>query len=808
MEKGPLSVLSVLLFVALIGLGFAFTDQNAVFVIMISVVVVVLMALYVLFFMHKRHQRIARLEADVSTKDTLLKRKAKVEERLIHDMPVGILLFDEDFMVHFANDAAKSIFRNPLEKRSLKTLHKGIHDAVASDALEQKGIFKIYNDYYEVHYQAEERVLFLFEENERERLKEKYERSTSVIGVLHLDNLDDAIDVLDVQEQSEIQGQLLGTLDEWAERKGFHLVPYTSSKLFVYMQRSHLDELIEGEFDIIEDIATIARENDLFVTLSGGIACADIPLRNLASIAEEALDLALSRGGDQIVINIQGEDFKYFGGNTNTQEKRTRISSRINAKKIDLIFDDASKVFIMPHIYPDADALSAAVGVLKMALASEKEAYVVLDQDMTDDTVEKIFTRMKYEHFALGEYFITPEKALQLIDRHSILTLVDHHSENQLLEEKLIGKAKGHIIIDHHRRHKDILADPILSYIEPYASSSTELVVEMANVYPEAIEFNRFEATVMLLGMVVDTNNFMYRTGSRTFEAAAVLKKYGADTQRVRAMLRESLQEIRIKSEILHQAEIIDKRYAIAIVPDDMDADRALLAKLANDLLEIDHIDAAFAIGQIESDTVAISARSLEGFSVQRVMEAFDGGGHLTNAGAQIEKQDKETVKTELVKYLQESKQEEKPMKVILQKDIKNHGKKGEVVDVKPGFGNYLLSSGQAIEATPENIQSLEKERQKAKEEAEKHYEEMKTLKKRLDHRSVKVYAKIGDDGKMFGKITPKQIAEALEEQHDITIDKRKIELDETINALGSYQVRVKLHKDVEATFEVLVLEQ
>ncbi len=757
-----------------------------------------------------KHSRLEknRLKKELQNKTKLIQRKQTLKDRMVKEIPTGIIIFDDEMNVEFANQYAKDIFSNPLDKRPLKALHTPLYKALNEDGLPHPKVFKIYEEFYEAHYYESDQTLYLYKVGQRERLKRAYNEHTAVIGVLHFDNFEDALSVLDMQERNEIQGKFLGALDQWAEKYNFHLAPVSNSKIYVYMHRSTLETIIQDEFSVLNDIVYVSKENDLLITLSGGFACANIPVSNLASIADEALDLALSRGGDQIVINIQGEEFKYFGGNTNTQEKRTRISSRIHAKKLDIMFESASKVFIMPHNYPDNDALASAIGVLNMALASKKEAYIILDFETLDKTVKKILRQMEYEYILLLDYFISPDKALQYLDKDSLTVLVDHHSKGQLINEKIVERSEHIAIIDHHRKLSDAIETAQLSYIEPYASSSCELVVEMINVYPREIDLTPFEATVMLSGMIVDTNNFMYRTGARTFEAAAILRKYGADPYKVKTILRESLKDIQIKADLLQRAEVVNKRYALVEVPSDYNPDRPMLAKIADDLLDIDHVEAAFALGNVGHDTVGISARSLEGYNVQVLMEKFGGGGHLNNAGAQLENESIESVKKALVKVLEESKQEGRPMKVILQKDIKKKGKKGEVIEVAAGYANYLLTSQQAIEATPENMQLIEDEKEKRKEQAKQDFEEAKQLKKRIDYRAVKVYVKLGKNGKLFGKINTKQIADAFKEQHGIDIDKRKIQLNQPITALGTYQVDVKLHKEIQATFELLVLEQ
>jgi ribosomal protein L9 len=239
-----------------------------------------------------------------------------------------------------------------------------------------------------------------------------------------------------------------------------------------------------------------------------------------------------------------------------------------------------------------------------------------------------------------------------------------------------------------------------------------------------------------------------------------------------------------------------------------MNPTRNLLAKVADDLLEIEDIVAGFAIGYLETDIVGMSARSLEGFNVQVVMEKFNGGGHLNNAGAQVESDDIKEVRLELIQILNESVMEEKPMKVILIKDLKGKGKKGEVISVATGYANYLLTSKFAIEATQENLHSIELEKAKQEEAERKTQEEMKVLKEKIEKLPVKVFVRIGENGKLFGKVSSKLISDAFKKQHKITVDKRKIQLKTNIQALGNYRVDVKLHRNVLAKIEVLVLEE
>jgi len=784
--------------------------ENSTFVIIFSVIVVV--ALFNIYFQvyyyRRKDQKITWLSRKLKDTQETLIRKDAAEKVVAEQMPVGIVIYDDDYYIKWANNHAKEIFENILLLRNISTLSPEVFENITTPNGKPEGVFKIYTHEYDVKFDFSNKIIYFFEVTDREEMRRKYNDGIDVIAVLNLDNLEDAISVLDVSERSNIQGKYLKELEDWASNQGFFIAPISNSRLIASMNRSDLDALIRNEFKIIRKISNISKENELLVTLSMGIACADISFHDLGNNAEDALDLALSRGGDQIVVNIEGHDLMYFGGNTNTAEKRTRITTRINMQKLEKLFSETRKVIIAPHRHPDTDALGAAMGVLKLATTYNKEAYIILDRENIDKTVSKILQMVEYEYIGLLEQFISPSQALDMITREDLLVLVDHHSYGQTMDEKLLAKTKNLVIIDHHRKLNDFIPNALVSHIEPYASSSVELISEMIDLASKEVELNPFEATVMLSGIIVDTNNFMYRTGARTFEASAFLRKFGADTFKVKSILREGLGDIQLKSQMLAIAEVIHKKFSIVLVPKDVPASRTMLAKVADVLLEIEDTIAAFAIGILPDGKIGISARSLEGFNVQVIMEKFSGGGHLNNAGAQLDTGTIEEIRLQLIGLLNEAVQEERPMKVILIKDVKGKGKKGEVVDVAAGYGNFLLSSKSAIEATVENVNSLEMEHKKQVEEEKRTLQEMKDFKDKIENLPVKVYVKIGENGKLFGKINSKQIAVEFKKQHNFEIDKRKIQLKGNISSLGNYHVEVKLHKDVTATIEVLVIEE
>ncbi|MBN2604205.1 MAG: 50S ribosomal protein L9 [Bacilli bacterium] len=798
------SLIAIILIILII-----FMEQDIYAWVFSSIVLMITFNIYFqVFYYRKKNQKISWLARKLKDTQDIVKRKDIAEKKVVAEMPLGIVLYDDEFVIRWANNFAKDIFENMLVKRNIETVSTEIYKNLTSKQALDVMVVKIYLHEYEVVFDTQNMILFITQVTEREEIKRAYDAHTDVIGVINLDNLDDAISVLDVSERSYIQGRYLSVLENWANEFGFYLMPVTNSKLVAVMNKENLLELIDDEFKILNKIAEISKEIDLLVTLSSGYACANIKLNKLGDIAQDALDLALSRGGDQIVVNIEGNDLRYFGGNTNTAEKRTRITTRINTQKLERLFEENNRVFVIPHIHSDTDSLGAAMGVLKLAQTFNKEAYIVLDKENIDKTVTKILQLISYEFVGMLDYILTPAQANDLINREDLIVLVDHHSYAQTLDEKLLSKTKDVVIIDHHRKLNDAIPNALISHIEPYASSSVELVVEMIDLASKEVELNQFEATVMLSGIMVDTNNFIYRTGARTFEASAILRKFGADTFKIKTILREGLDEIQLKSKLLSLVEVIHRKFSIVIVPKNIPSTRTLLAKIADMLLEIDDTVAAFAIGYIDEGKVGLSARSLEGFNVQIVMEKFHGGGHLNNAGAQIDSNNIAQVRLDLIKLLNEAVQEEKPMKIILIKDVKGRGKKGDIIDVANGFGNFLLSNKSAIEATTENLHSIEAEKAKKADDEKKLLDEMKILKEKIEGLSVKVFVKIGENGKLYGKINSKHVADEFKKQNGFEIDKRKIQLDNNISSLGSYKIDFKLHKDVTAKINVLVVEE
>ncbi len=750
--------------------------------------------------------RIGTLENKIRDLMKVNKQKINSEDIALNYLPVGIILYDEEYEIVYANAQAKEYFSNVLVGRNLKVISKDLNENIEKRI--GKFILDVYKKIFDVVHYPKNKTIYLFEVTDREITKEKYINHTDAIGILKLDNFADATEELDFQDKANIQGLLLGAIDNWGARNDLYFNNLRPEKTIIFLNKYQLDKLMKEQFDILNTVSDISKNNDIQITLSIGIACFESTAKALGEAAEDALTLAESRGGDQAVVDLKNQPLKFYGGKTNTAEKRSKITAKVNSRALEDFIENAEDVFIMPHIGTDVDALGSAIGLLEMVLAKKKPGKIVLDFENIDATCQKVIDMLNQEYIKILEYLIDPDDALDEISTDSLLIIVDHHSPVQSIEPKLVDKTKHIAIIDHHRRLDNVLSDVLINYVEPYASSSAELVTELIDLFDDKINLDPIEATIMLAGMIIDTNNFSYRTGARTFEAAARLKRFGANPFKARLMLRESLDDIRTKTNLINQARIISNHFAIASLPEDGMTDRVQLAITADELLKIDNIIASFAIGNIGNDTIAVSARSVDTFNVSVVMEELGGGGHLNNAAAQIKDQTIMEIAEHIEKIIKNNFKEETTMKVILIKDIRGKGKKGEIIDVATGYGNYLLTSKHAIAANTANIKAWETEKEKEVVEAKKELEKAVELKAKIEKSPIKLYVKIGETGKPFGSINTKQIADELKKEYQLTVDKRKIELSDNIHSLGSYEVNIRLHKDVEAKINLQVLEE
>lgn len=756
---------------------------------------------------YQSHQKIKTLQNRLSMWTKLSYHVNQVGDEVFNELPIGIIACDETFEIKWANPHAKSIFDQKIAGKYLKDINEKLYSMASTNKV--KYTIEVKDEVYDVTYRADFNFFYLFNVTERESVAKRYHEQIPALGIIYLDNLDEALGSLDVSEQSSLKGEYLGAINDWAHLYDGYLKPYSDERIFLMCYRKNLEKMMENKFEILEKIRDISNQNKVRVSISMGIVSWNIDYESLGVYAQNAVELAEKRGGDQVVVNIQDQKISYFGARNDSTGKSSRVGVRINAQTIKDFIDHSSKVFIMGHNQADMDAFGSMIACYHMAKASNKPTYLVIDKEKLDRTVQKIIDIVKDDVKELMEHMITTEESLELFDEQSILMILDTQSPKIIMNDDVLTKTEQIIVIDHHRVGDEGF-NAMFSIIEPSASSTIELVMELLGFYNmnEEIHISPIEATMMYAGLVVDTNNFVYRTGSRTFEVAAQLKDLGADTSEVKTWLRKDYIRTMEINELLNHVEIFLDHFAFVVTKEVYD-DRILLAQVADAALQINDIDAAFAISRMSDNTVGISARSFQKVNVQVLLESIGGGGHFSVAAAQIKNRSIQQVVDDLKNMIElEYAQGGENVKVILLEDVKGKGKKDQVIEVANGYGQYLVNQHKALLATDENLAVLEKQKREALEENQRHLTLMKSLKNEIDGKKVKLGIQIGQDGKLFGAITTKQIVEAFEQEHHILIDKKKVELQSEINSVGIYTAFVTLHKDIKAQFEVHIVEK
>lgn len=733
----------------------------------------------------------------------------KAGETAFNKLPIGIVVINNSYQIIWSNSFAKEIFMSPLDDISMPILSKEIYEKISEITSEDNIEFdiNIYGVIYHVEYLVSNNVLYLSNINEYKELQIKYDNNINAIGYINVDNLEEALADFDVQERAEYHGKIIGTIAKWAEQFGAYARAYSDSRYLMILSKENLEAMMKDNFTVLDTIKDIIRTSRIVkLTLSIGISCSDHSINDIAEDAEGQLELALSRGGDQAVVKLF-DQLNFFGAKTDALPKDSKVEIRNRSQELQELISTSSKVFVVGHKNSDADSFASTLAIYRFARAHGVEAYMVVDEDSIDPTVTKVIDDIKLEFRNLYKVIISSKKAISLADKSCLLVVVDCQQNRQLAEPKLPNKFQKIAIIDHHRRSAEDGIMGKFHHASTSASSTVELIFDLLEFSNIKIDMSELEATFMLLGIVVDTNNFVYRTSANTFNVASILKQYGADMNAVKEYLKEDINDKIIRSRFIDTVDIINDHIAIAVGEDDTIHERSTLAKVSDELISIEGISLGITIGLIGDNEIGLSARSLGKINCQALMEKMKGGGHLNNAAAQVKDSTISEVKEDLKKKLDSFVAEDVKMKVILLKDIKGKGKKGDTLDLQPGYANYIVKAGQAMLATAENINTVEEEKELVKIKAEKLLTEMKELKVTIESSPIKIGVKVGKEQKMFGTVSTKQIADAIEEKFNKKVDKRKINLAAPINTLGTFNIEIQLHKEVNAVIKLFVVE-
>ncbi len=476
-------------------------------------------------------------------------------------------------------------------------------------------------------------VIYLFDETQLTRYRIENQEMQMVPALVYIDNYDEVLDTVE-----EVKKSLLVALVDRKVTKFFAsidgLVKKTENdKYFVVFQHKYLEKMEEEKFSLLEDVKSIKVGNEMSVTLSMGIGYVGNDYTKNYEYSRMAIDLALGRGGDQVVVKTR-DKISYFGGSNRQVDKSTRVKARVKALALREIMITRDKFFVMGHKIADIDSFGAAIGIYCAARQLGKKAQIVIDEVNT--TLRPLKECFKPENGYPDDMFIPSQLALDEIDSHTALIVVDTNRPSYTECPSLLNRAKTIVVFDHHRQCEDVVKNAVLSYTEPYASSTCEMIAEVLQYFDEDIKLSTQEADAIYAGILIDTNNFVSKTGVRTFEAAAYLRRCGAEVTRVRKMLRNDMDAYKARAEAVRHAEVFHNMFAISVCPaDNIESPTVACAQAANELLNIIGIKASFVLTEYH-DRIYISARSIDEINVQLVMERLGGGGHMNSAGAQL----------------------------------------------------------------------------------------------------------------------------------------------------------------------------
>lgn len=577
----------------------------------------------------------------------LTRRIHRGKQFAIHHFPIGILLYDDEKRIEWHNTFVERIIDQK------KVIGFNVWDVFPNLKEEKEFQWEYGEAVYQVTHFPEKKVFYFQEVTKEVELGEKYQNEQTVLGYIYLDNFEEIGQELTEQDETLLINQIHSKISSWAHQYGLAIKRYEEDKVFFVTRKKELLSLIDSKFNILEEIRNLTVKNHLPVTLSIGVSCLGDSMVERSQNALSAVNVALARGGDQAAVQTE-EKMVFFGGKTNAVEKRTRVRARVVSHAISNLFRDHKKVIIMGHRDPDMDALGAAIGIAKFASVHHCQVKVIVNEE--NASIERLVSAMR-QHQSLKDLLTHSEKVYQwLEDPHSLLVLVDTHRPSLAIDPELVERAKKVVVIDHHRRGEEFVEDPVLVYIEPYASSTCELVTELLQYEDKVIELDSLEASALLAGIVVDTKNFAFQAGVRTFEAASFLRRQGADLSVVQSLLKEDLERYIKRAELIKKAELwFNGEIAIVMGAEEENYDQLLIAQTADTLLNMQGVKASFVIGRRENHMISISARSEGEINVQVIMEKLGGGGHFTNAAIQMEGESLLEAKQQLLTVLKET---------------------------------------------------------------------------------------------------------------------------------------------------------
>ena len=646
--KVQIGIVILAQFVAVFALFMADIEGVRIFPMIVLVLINTLVVLWVVYwFSSDREQK----DIDISR---ILGHDAK-EALLIGKM--GIITYDEQYCATWTSEL--------LEERGVKIIGKkltswipGITELFQGDA--DRITVHDQNYVYEITRKDNGQVLFVKDITEFYKVATQFREDRVVAGLLQLDNYMEIQQYEDESKMSQINTVVRQPLVEWADKKGMLIRRLRSDRFLVVLNEKIFQEVVDDKFSILNTIRKNAEDIDVNITLSMSFARGIDDFAVLDTMINDLLELAQSRGGDQAAVKVYGESVRYFGGNSEAREKRSKVRVRVMSQAIKEAIMDANRVFVVGHREMDFDCMGSALCMSRLAQAYGKESYVVSGSGGIEPQLNQAFNDY-YDLLKDRHHFIRDDEGARMIEDQDLLIIVDHNNPKQTGAPNTLLAANRIIVIDHHRRSEDFIGNPLLVYVETSASSTCELAAEFLPYQSNRVNLSLEERTLMYLGILVDTNRFRNRTGSRTFESVAYLKKLGIDAIAAENMLKDNFVDFSAKTEIMNYSKTYADQMIIAAVDNQQIVNRTLMSQVADSMLEIKGVEASFVIAKINDHECGISARSKGVVNVQVIMEKMRGGGHFNAAALQRKETSVKELNEELKKtidsYIEEKKE-------------------------------------------------------------------------------------------------------------------------------------------------------
>ncbi len=580
----------------------------------------------------------------------------QIQKRLLREMAIPYALLDEGGKVVWSNKAFESVihkekgycksisaifptltkecFPDEEEETEMELEFEDSEFSVKMKRISLKDMTVNSEIFQEPNYKGFLVALYLYDETALKIALRENDNQSLAVGMIYLDNYEEALESVEEVRRSLLIALIDRKINKYIASLDGIAKKMEKDKYLVILRKESILQLEESKFDLLDDVKTVNIGNGMAVTLSIGVGLDGLSYTQNYEFSRTAIDLALGRGGDQAVVKTSNS-ITYYGGKSQQVEKNTRVKARVKAHALNEIISSKDKVLVMGHRLADMDSFGAAVGIYRIAKSLERKAHIVINDVTTSvrPLVDMFQNNAEYEE----DMLINSAEAVEASGNNTVLVVVDVNKPSITECPELLRTCKSIVVLDHHRQGSETIENATLSYVEPYASSACEMVTEILQYIKEGIRLRIEEANSMYAGIIVDTSNFTTKTGVRTFEAAAYLRRNGADVTRVRKLFREDALEYKTKADAVSQAEIYRGNYAISICSSEGVLSPTVLgAQAANELLNIKGIKASFVMTQYQGK-IFISARSIDEVNVQVIMERLGGGGHMNIAGAQME---------------------------------------------------------------------------------------------------------------------------------------------------------------------------